>query len=468
MAYDFDLICIGLGPAGMAVSVMGAEMGLKVCAIEKNKIGGECMNVGCIPSKAVLRMAHLRHAVSRLGEYALGQVAEPEVGRIFEKIRGDVQYINENKTRQMFKKVELILGQGEARLAGPHRVSVGGRALTAKRLYLCIGTRTAIPPVPGLREVPFLTNENIFELEAVPRSLVVIGGGAVGCELAQAFALLGCRVSLVHQDAHLIPAGEPEAGRLLEAVFRQQGIEVLNGRQLTSAVKTASGVRVTASTGETLEAERLLVAAGKTFDPSGLGLETAGVRYTQAGITVNDHLETSQRHIYAAGDCNGHTHFTHAAMQQGMLALMNSLLPGPFKRRFRQYPVPWTIFTQPQVSHTGLLERELKAKGIRYEAVESKYADYGAAIAENETAGYVRAYIGPTGRIYGASVVGEGSGEIINEWTLAIQKKLRITDILFAAHSFPTMGFLTKRVSEGWMMNRMKSKLIQKLIRMMF
>ncbi len=188
-----------------------------------------------------------------------------------------------------------------------------------------------------------------------------------------------------------------------------------------------------------------------------LKLENASVDYDKGGIKINKCLRTSQRHIYAPGDCNGSFLFTHAAMHQGMIALMNAMMPWLFKLDYKKYVVPWTVFTEPQVAHVGMLERDLKAKGISYEVIEEKYEDYGAAIAEGIAIGSVRAYASKTGRIYGVRIIGEGAGEMINEWGLAIQNKLRMHKIMFLQHSFPTMSFLTKRVSEGWMMNRIKA-----------
>jgi len=466
--YDFDIIVIGLGPAGMAVSVMGAEMGLRVCAIEKNKIGGECMNVGCIPSKGLLQSARVRHLFSRARDYGLEPSAAPRVLDAQALIRGHVRYINENKTKGMFSKVTLVLGEGEASFVDPHTVAVGDRRFTAKRIFVCVGTRPALPPVPGLDTVGALTNENIFDLDEIPPSLAVLGGGAIGVELAQAFARLGSQVTLVHMDARLLPHGDAAAGEFAEAVFRDENIKVLNGRTLKKAEKTADGVLLVTDRGEEIRASRLLVGAGRRQDLSALKLENAGVAYDGRGVKVDDHLRTSAVHIYAPGDCNGHFPLTHAAMHQGMLAIMNCLLPWPFKRKFKSYPVPWTVFCDPNISAVGLCETELKEKGVAYETVESRYGDYGAAIAEGLGRGFVRVYTTKTGKILGAVVAGEGSAEMINEWTLAMQKGLRLHDVMLTMHSFPSMSFLNKRVSEIWMMNRMKPSWVKRAVRALF
>lgn len=468
MRYDFDIIVIGLGPAGMAVSVMGAEMGLKVCAIEKKKIGGECMNVGCIPSKGLLQSARVRHLFSRARDYGLEPVAQPKVLDSQALIRGHVRHINENKTLGMFSKVKLVLGEGAAVFVDPHTVTVGERRFTAKRIFICVGTRPALPPVPGLDSVGALTNENVFDLDEVPPSLAVLGGGAIGVELAQAFSRLGSEVTLVHMGERLLPDADAAAGEFAGGVFRDEKIKVFNGRRLAKTEKTPEGVLLVTDRGEEIRASRLLIGAGRRQDLAALRLENAGVLYDGRGVKVDEFLRTSAGHIFAPGDCNGHFPLTHAAMHQGMLAIMNCLLPWPFKRKFRSYPVPWTVFCDPNISAVGLCETELKEKGLSYEVVESRYGDYGAAIVEGLGRGFVRVYTTKSGRILGAVVAGEGSAEMINEWALAMQKGLRLHDVMLTMHSFPSMSFLNKRVAEMWMMNRIKPGWVKKIARALF
>ena len=466
MKYDFDVLVIGLGPAGMAVAVMASEMGLKVCGIEKNRIGGECMNVGCIPSKALLRMAETRSLFGRLEQRGLAAVPAPAPTDTFARIQRHLEFISENKTLGMFKKVDLVLGEGGASFVDPHTVEVGARKISAKRVYVCTGTRPALPPIPGLAEARPLTNETVFALERLPESLLILGGGAIGCEMAQAFSRLGCRCSIVHMDPHLLPHADLSAGQALEEVFRREHIDVYNGRRITAVERTGGRVALRTAEGDDLAAEALLVAAGRAMEAGPLRLENAGVRAGPSGIVVNRRLQTAQRHVYAAGDCNGHALFSHAAMHQGMIALMNSLMPGGMD--FRKFVVPWTVFTTPAVSQVGATERQLRERGAKFETVTCRYADYGAAIAEDVAEGHVRAYIGPAGRILGAQVIGEGSGEMINEWALAVQKKINITSLMMLQHSFPSMSFLNKRVAESWMMNRMKNPWLRRMARRMF
>lgn len=468
MKYDYDLITIGLGPAGMAVSVMGAEMGLNVCAIERRAIGGECMNIGCIPSKSLLRVAKARHAVTKFPAMRLAEQQMPEVGEVFAKVREYLVHIGDAKTKPMFSKVDLHLRVGDASFVDRHTVEIAGKRVTARNIFIATGTSPAAPPIPGLDTIDYLTNESIFSLDKVPESLLILGGGAIGCEMAQAFSRLGCRATIVHMDPHLIPVGDPEAGELVEAEFKKEGIEVYNARKIARVAMEDGKVALWTDKDEKLVGERLLVAAGRRFDFSALKLENAGVRVGKRGIEVDDQLRTTARNIYAVGDCNGNHLLTHAAMHQGMLALMNAMMPFFMRFHFKKYAVPWTVFTEPQVSSVGMREADLKAKGIKYETIKLRYDDYGAAIAERVDVGFVKILASKLGRVYGASIVGEGSGEMINEWALIVQNKIRLHKVMFLQHSFPTMGFLSKRASEVWMMNRMKSPMLRRMAQLMY
>lgn len=468
MKYDYDVLTIGLGPAGMAVSAMAAEMDLKVCAIESHHIGGECMNVGCIPSKALLRMAKTRNVVRLLNRMQLTPVPEPQVLNPFKQIQTDIKYINDNKTKRIFEKVTLILQKGNASFVAPHTVQVGNRQITAKRIFIATGTKPAIPAFPGIEDVEPLTNENLFHLNGMPDSLAIIGGGAIACEMAQAFSRLGSKCTMILRGTRLLKHADEDAIKLLENTFQNEGIEILTGRTIKQVSRQNGKINISTQQGDAIVVEKLLLATGRTIDLSNLSLEKAGVEYNERGIKVNPYLQTSQKHIFAVGDCNGRVQLSHAAMHQGMIALINCLLPYPFKIDFRKYVVPWTIFTEPQISHVGPKESELQAKGIKYEVIKVDYADYGAAIAEGIDLGFVKVFVSPSGRVFAATVVGEGSGDMVNEWGLVIQRRIRMSDILFLQHSFPSMGFLNKRVAETWVMNRMRSPLVRSLGRILY
>ncbi len=468
MKHDYDVAVIGLGPAGMAVSIMASEMGLRVCGIEANKLGGECMNVGCIPSKALLRSAKARHMTTKFPQYGLAAAAPPAVTDPFPRIHDHIKYINDQKTASMFAKVDLMHQQGKASFVDPHTLSVGGKQITAKRIFICAGTRPALPPIEGMEEVKPLTNETMFNVESVPDSLLVVGSGAIACEMAQAFSRLGGKVTMVMRGDGLLWREDPEACELLSETFAAEGVEIRTNRTMTR-IERANG-QVTLHTKEDgpITAAEVLSATGRRMDFGPMNLDAAGVKHSDSGIAVNGYLQTNRKHIYAVGDCNGYAQLSHAAMHQGMLALMNAMMFWPMKQNYQKYVVPWTVFTEPQVSHVGPRESDLKERGVRYETVVVRHEDYGAAIAENLGRGFVKVHVSPGGRIHAATVIGEGSGEMINEWALAIQQRIPMYRIMLLQHSFPTMSFLNKRASESWMMNRMKSERVKKMARFFY
>ncbi|MGL4667891.1 MAG: dihydrolipoyl dehydrogenase family protein [Saezia sp.] len=442
---QFDMIVIGLGPAGMALTAMGSEMGFNVCAIERHQIGGECANVGCIPSKGLLAKSK-KH------------VTDP-----FGKIAAQIDMTREKKLATVLTKAHVVFG--EARFVSDKVVAVGDEEYTAKHIFIASGTRPLVPPIPGLDQVPYLTNENVFALEKAPKSIIIIGGGAIGSELSLAFQRLGTQCTIVQNDAYLVPVGERDAGEILQKEYEQLGIAVHNDEKITQIEQQNGQIIVHTQSGKALQAEKLLIAAGRRHDFTSLHLENAGVNVTRKGIAVDDYLRTNKPHIYAVGDCNGRYLLSHAAMHQGMIAVMNLLTPWPFKKKFTAYPVPWTVFTEPEISHVGHTEKQLKEKGMAYQTIEARYEDYGAAIVQDVPQGHVRVYASKWGKIYGVSIVGQGSGEMINEWAFAMQHKKGLFHIMLTMHSFPTMGFLTKRVAEIWMMGLIKQPAIRKLLK---
>ncbi len=450
--YDFDVIVIGLGPAGMAVCAMASEMGLNVCAVEKRNPGGECMNVGCIPSKAIIKIAN----------------TTPSMKRPFEHIQKHLSFIREKKISGMISKAKTYLQRGAAEFVDSHTVKVGDEKITAKRIFIATGTKPAIPPIKGIDETDCLTNENLFDLNEIPASMTIIGGGAIGSEMAEAFSKMGCKCTIVHNGRHLLPQAEASAAEELEAAFKKQGIDVYNSESVTGIEKKDNRIILSIGSGKTISSEKLLIAAGRKYDFSELKLEKAGVIYTRNGIKTDKYLRTSQKHIYAVGDCNGNFLLSHAAMHQGMIALMNALSPRPFKKDFKKFPVPWTVFTTPEISAVGMSEEELQAKKMKYEVIEAGYRDYGAAIAEDVPEGYVKVFASKYGKIYGASIVGKNSGELVNEWAAAIQNNIGLYKMMMTMHSFPTMGFLSKRIAEIWMMNRVRSNFVKRMVRLFF
>ncbi len=462
----YDVVVIGMGPAGMAVSAMAVKLGLSVLGIEKNKVGGECLNCGCIPSKALLKAGEMRKVIENLEHYGFHPAEKPELNDPLAIVRDKVDTISGPKTMKTFEKVDLVLGQGDAEFVDAHTVRVGSKEYKGKKIFIGTGTEPMIPPIPGLDEVEKLTNVNLFEQKEIPESLMIIGGGAIGSEMAQAFSRLGAKVVLAHMDPHLIPAGDKQAGDLLQKVFEDENIEVYNQTAI-SKVEQVDGEIVTHTDKGVFRTKRILVAAGRKPVLDGLKLENAGIKYSKRGIQVNRKLQTSKKHVYAVGDCNGLSLFSHSAMHQGMLALMNSMNPTPFKKfKHDDFVVPWSVFTKPEIAEVGMSEEQAQAAGIKYKIVQSNYADYGRTIADGQPEGFVKVVTNDKGKIFGATVVGESASELIHEWTMAMQYKHSLFDIMMMQHSFPTISLMNKRVSENWMMELAEKPWLQKLAKL--
>jgi pyruvate/2-oxoglutarate dehydrogenase complex dihydrolipoamide dehydrogenase (E3) component len=458
-----DLIVIGMGPAGMAVTAMAANMNLDVLAVEKHKVGGECLNYGCVPSKALLKAGEVNEVSENLRQYGIKLTGETEIENPLEIVREKVGEISGNKTMKAFDRAKLIVDQGAAKFVDKKVIEVDGKKYTADKIFIATGTEPMIPPIPGLRDVSRLTNLNIFEQEDIPESLTIIGGGAIGSEMAQAFSRLGSTVNMFQIDDHLVPTGDEEAGRVLEAKFKKEGIGVYNDTGITK-VEEKDGKIITHTDAGVFESDQILVATGRKVVLDPLELDNAGIEYSKNAIKVNKRLKTNVYGVYAVGDCNGKALLSHAAMHQGMLGLMNAINPTPFKQfKYDDYLVPWSVFTKPEIAQAGMTEKEASEKGIDYQVIKENYADYGRTIADGKPEGFVKVITNSKGKIYGATIVGEAASELIHEWILAIQHDISMFDIMMTQHSFPTISLLNKRAAEKWMMQKTDSGMIPKL-----
>ena len=467
--YQYDIIVIGMGPAGMSVAGMAPSMGMSVLAIEDHKVGGECLNYGCTPSKALLKNAEVNYIANHTEKYGIKLEGKTVVENPLEIVREKIGQINGSKTMKMFdkNKVTFLLNEGKAKFIDDHTVQVGDKQYTGRSIFIATGAKPFVPPIPGIKDVPILTNLNIFEQEEVPASLTVIGGGAIGTEMAQAFSRLGSKVNVVQMDAHLIPVGDEEAGRLLEEKFQEEGIGVYNSTKIEKVEKDGDMIKVYTDKG-VFESEKLLVATGRSVAVESLDLDAVGVEYTRRGIVVDEFMRTNKENIYAIGDCNGIAQLSHAAMHQGMLALMNSISPQPIDRLKRSnYVVPWSVFTKPEIAQVGLTEKQAKEQGLEYMVVRTEYEDYGRTLTDGDTAGFIKVITDANGTVYGATIAGNVASELIHEWTMAIQNRLPLFNIAMMQHSFPTLSIMNKRIGENWMMQAAKSGAMEQMMKNM-
>ncbi len=457
--FDYDIIVIGLGPAGMAVSAMAPSMGMTVLAIEDHKVGGECLNYGCTPSKALLKSAEVNYTANNIEKYGIKLEGKTTVVNPLEVVREKIEQINGTKTMKMFDKsmVTFILNEGKAKFIDNHTVKVGNKQYTGNSIFIATGAKPFVPPIPGINDVEILTNLNMFEQDDIPNSLTIIGGGAIGTEMAQAFSRLGSKVTIVQMDPHLIPIGDEEAGKLLEEKFIEEGISVFNSTSIEKIEKDGDMIVVKTNKGD-FRSDELLVAAGRKVSTESLGLENIGVETTRKGITVDEFMRTNVENVFAIGDCNGIAQLSHAAMHQGMLALMNSISPQPINRLKRSnYVVPWSVFTKPEIAQVGLTEKQAKEHGIKYTLSRTEYSDYGRTLTDGETDGFIKVISDINGIVLGATIAGHVASELIQEWTIAVQNQLSLFNIAMTQHSFPTLSIMNKRVAENWMMEMAKS-----------
>jgi pyruvate/2-oxoglutarate dehydrogenase complex dihydrolipoamide dehydrogenase (E3) component len=406
------LVVIGGGTAGLVSAVGGAGLGARVALIERARLGGDCLNVGCVPSKTLLRSARAIREIALASHFGVraGAVAV-DGAAVMARMREVRASLARNDSAQRLVSLGIDLYFGEARFTGARRVQVDGRELIFRRAVIATGGRPTVPPIPGLSETPYLTNETVFDLSTLPRRMLVLGAGAVGCEMAQAFALLGTEVTLTDVMSRPLSGEDPDASMIVERSLNRDGVRFVLNAALQRVSPRRSGLAIEWSRGSdqgTLEADALLVAAGRTPDIGALGLEEAGVRVHGGGIGVDSRLRTSNRRIYAAGDVAMPWKFTHAADASARLALRNALFFG--RGQSTRLIVPWCTYTMPEVAHVGLSFEAASAEGAR--TITVPLADVDRAAIDGETEGYFRLHHDGR-RVSGCTIVGPHAGDLI-------------------------------------------------------
>lgn len=447
----YDLVIVGMGSAGLTAAEFAASLDLRVAAVEGARLGGDCLWTGCVPSKALLASAKAAHGMRTADRLGLTPVSpEIDTTRVFARIREVQEKIaatDDSPERYAAMGAEVV--SGRARIAGAHEVEVDGRTLETHFILVCTGSRPAVPDVPGLAEAGCLTSESVFELERAPASLVVLGGGPIGVELAQAFRRLGVTVTLLQRNVRLLPKDEPELTNLLQGVLLDEGVDVRTGVRL-DRVELEGGRKIVHADADGVPlrvgADELLVAAGRSPNIRGLELEAAGVRVGPNGIEVDARLRTSVKSIYAAGDVAGRYLFTHSAGFEAAIAVRNMFFPGTSKA---ETLVPWCTFTDPELAHVGLTEAE--ARALHGDAVEVHRAglDHSdRARADGHAQGRL-ILVTARGRLVGAHVLTPAAGELVQELTLAIRKGWKLHHLARVIHVYPTISTSLLLLSAG-------------------
>jgi pyruvate/2-oxoglutarate dehydrogenase complex dihydrolipoamide dehydrogenase (E3) component len=456
---QYDLVVIGAGTAGLVVAAgaAGLGLGLKVALIERYLMGGDCLNFGCVPSKAIIRSAKIIGEILKAQELGIN-VTEKEIDFTFimermRKIRANISH-HDSATRFQNLGVDVFLG--EARFFSSHHIIVNEQQLTYKKAVIATGARAIEPKIEGIKEAGFLTNETVFSLTKLPESLAVIGAGPIGCELAQAFHRLGANVTLFHKYDHILNKEDKDAAEIVQNTFIKEGINIVFNAKMLRVEKRDEGKKIYYSYNgaeDSIIVAEILIGAGRQPNIEGLNLESVGVEYDRHGVKVNDYLQTTNPKIFAAGDICLPYKFTHTADAAARIVIKNTLF-SPFglgKAKFSNLVIPWVTYTDPEIAHVGKYERELQAQGIEHETIKIEMSSVDRAIADGETAGFVKIHHQKgSDKILGATIVATHAGEMISEITAAMVNKIGLNGLSSVIHSYPTQAEAIKKAADAY------------------
>ncbi len=461
-----DICVIGGGSGGLSVAAAAAAFGVSTVLIEKHRMGGDCLNTGCVPSKALLAAAKRAQLARSAGPFGVTAIPAVDFGKVHDHVHGVIAAIAPIDSAARFTGLGVKVIKGHAKFRNRRTVVVGDEyEIRPRRIVIATGSTPAVPPIPGLDSGPYLTNEFVFELAELPGRLIVIGGGPIGLEMAQAFRRLGSEVAVL-EAAVPLAKDDPECAAIVLDQLEREGVVVRSGVKVTR-VAFASGTVTVAVEGaggeETIEGTHLLVATGRRATVDGLDLDAAGVRYDRSGIIVNRKLKTANRRVYAIGDAAaGQLQFTHAANYHAGLVIRNALFRLPV--RVNNAAIPWVTYTEPELAQTGLTEAQARQRGVRIRILRWPYHDNDRAQAERETHGHIKVITNRKGKIVGATIVGAQAGELITVWTLAIAQGLNIRAFTGVVMPYPTLSEISKRAAIDYFTPGLTSPWVRRII----
>ena len=466
-ALSCDLCVIGGGSAGLSVAAGASQMGADVVLVEGHIMGGDCLNFGCVPSKSLLgagKMARLAREAAPFGvRYAAPEI---EFSAVHDHVKAVIATIAPQDSVERFEGLGVRVIQDMGRFVAPDAIEAGNLRITAKRFVVAAGSRPLVPPIPGLEEVDYLTNETVFDLQRRPSHLIVIGGGPIGCELGQAFRDLGAEVTIAEMFS-ILPKDDPELVDLMRTHLRAAGIRLCEESKVIAVEKAQGGlaVRLQRNDGreERIEGSHLLLAAGRKPNVEGLALEKARVAYEGGGIKVDNRLRTTNRKIYAAGDVAGGYQFTHMASHHASVVIKNALFRLPAK--VEEQAVPWVTYTDPELAHVGWSEAEARRRLGEIRVLRWPFAENDRAQAERRTEGLIKVITTGRGKILGASILGHHAGELIHPWVLAIAQGLKISAMATMIAPYPTLGEVGKRAAGSFYTEKLFGERTKRLVR---
>lgn len=461
----FPLVIIGAGAAGLVIAVGAAKAGKKVLVINKGPFGGDCTNFGCIPSKSLIASAHIAHAIKNASELGITTSNIPfNADLALNRVKDIVEDIRMHEDSQALEKLGIVSRNSAAYFEDARTLNVQGEKISFDQLVIAAGSSPLIPTIPGLEQTPYLTNETIFDLKSVPKSLAILGGGPIGCELAQAFTRLGTQVFLFHSHDKLLNKEEPEAQEVIFNQFKKEGMKFYLGEKIHEVTYTNSSFHISLSSGSNVEVDCLLVAVGRKPNVAGLNLSKAGIAFSDQGIEVNSYGRTTQKHIWAVGDIVGRPFFTHHAEHQARTILTSLVMPLPLSFKLdNKQPIPRVTFTDPEVASIGLLEEEAK-KNHSIAVYHVPFSAVDRALTEGRTEGFIKVVTKKwSSKILGCTIVGPRAGEMLGEVSTAMLAGIPLRKLAKLIHPYPTYNQAIRKAADLWLTQTILPNILRKI-----
>ena len=471
--YDFDMGILGGGAAGLTIASGAAQLGAKTLLVEKeNVLGGDCLHYGCVPSKTLIKTAHVYHLMKNANAFGLPKVEVLPVDYkdVVNRIQSVIGTIQKHDSEERFCSLGARVEFGEATFTDEHTIRLNGSIHSAKNWVIATGSSPGIPPIEGLGKVPFITNKEVFSLDHLPKSIIILGAGPIAIEMAQAFCRLGSKVTVVQRSDQILSKEDKDVADGVMNVLSSEGVTFHLSASVLHTKKFDQEKEVVIKSGNgketSLKAEMILVAMGRKPNTEGLGLEECGVEFDRKGITVDNRMRTTQKHIYAAGDITGAYQFTHAAGYEGGIVISNAVFHLPRKADYTF--LPWCTYTDPELASIGMNEKRARAAGIDYSVWTEDFRDNDRSLAEGEKVGKIKMILDGSEKPVGIQILGPQAGELLGEWVAVLNGKVKLSTLASAVHPYPTLGEINKRVAGTYFSPKIFSDRVKKGLKFFF
>ena len=471
--YDYDIGVVGGGAAGLTVTAGAAQAGAKTILIEKEKnLGGDCLHYGCVPSKTLIRTAHVYHFMRNSREFGLPVVDLPPVDfrEVAKRIQSVIDTIQQHDSEERFCKLGAKVEFGDPSFVDEHSIQLNGKTVSAKNWVLSTGSSPAAPPIEGLDKTPYLTNKDIFSLDQLPKSLIILGGGPIGIEMAQAFCRLGSKVTVIQRSSQILSKEDKDMANMVMEILQSEGVRFYLNSSILRVNDLGDEREVTIKDGSntmiTLKGEKILVALGRVANVVDLGLKGLGIEFSSKGIHLDRRLRTKHKHIYAAGDVTGQYQFTHAAGYEGGVVFTNAIFHLP--RKVDYTFLPWCTYTDPELASIGMNEKAAAAAGTEYSVWTEEFKDNDRSLAEGERVGKIKMILDSKEKLLGVQILGPQAGELLSEWVAVLNGKMKLSTLASAVHPYPTLGEISKRVVGNFFSPKIFSERVRKGLKFFF